>query len=240
MTQPPTEHPEFLRFCNAMLAFGQPIIEAEWKRAEKNENPLPRSKHFSLLWDGYTEIVGCLDGMKMARELLQLDVRSFGDLKRAEYLRFILGGYMNEGYMLKERMTTYATQVSRMYCDPGQNPKPLHDLPGRVEQAFDAHTKWRGAHVHSVRYDTRDLNTLSSVDLIVESSIEESEENARDTKRYGNALYDKQREYWSAKMTEGIDSIEAALGQYFGELLQVIAKDGLIFVPSRPPRKTGR
>lgn len=89
-------------------------------------------------------------------------------ITKSQHLRYSVENYLQEMYILKERVRAYLTTVGRLYKnDPRHTTilattKPLFQLVPKVFQnLIDA----RGLHVHQRRYDDDDLAGLERLSL---------------------------------------------------------------------------
>ena len=77
--------------------------------------------------------------------------------------------YLNELYILKERLNTYFTKIDRLYRrnkDQDLIKNKIKLLFSTVKNALGDVIKTRGSHVHQERFHDSDLERLSSQELL--------------------------------------------------------------------------
>jgi hypothetical protein len=89
-------------------------------------------------------------------------------VSKTRYLAYHMENYLNEVYILKERLNFYCTTVGRMYRNDQtlKNVKEtMKTLSDCVQKVLKGTTDARGTHVHKNRFTDEDLDRLSSLEL---------------------------------------------------------------------------
>jgi hypothetical protein len=131
------------------------------------------------------------------------------------------GAYLQEIYILEQRLTAYANKISRLYRLP--------DLPRIVKkmvyEPLEGIIKTRGLHVHATRYSDERLDMLSTLALF-RSVGDELGENLE-------VGYKVAQIEWKKHVKRNDKDIRAIVDGYCDILLAVICVDGqLVFPPS--------
>ena len=136
----------------------------------------PSEIFFSKLYNGFREISDsyyCL---------LDIDTYigrfPYGNTKisKTRHLAYHMENYLNEIYILKERLNSYFTTIGRLYRkdkrhkDILKSTKPLFTF---VNNALKGIIDTRGAHVHKTRFSDEDMDRLSSQELLADHGGEE-------------------------------------------------------------------
>lgn len=124
---------------------------------------------FGKLMAGFTEIYSSYFSLLDIEVYLRRFPYPNTRVSKTRYLAYHMENYLNEVYILKERLSSYCTVVTRLYRndhtlnDPKDTLKHLSDI---VQKSMKAITETRGAHVHSTRFTDEDLDRLTSLELV--------------------------------------------------------------------------
>lgn len=197
----------------------------EGKKIDYSQN-----KDEFFLFEGFTEISNNIDTLKLINVFINKKPPKDTEINYSNYLTYHIHNYFQEMYILKERLTTYATKVQRKYKkvteeDLIQNVKDMIIDTTKSLASITGDGGIRNLHVHEKKYTDEELNWLSSTTFLV---------NARHV-RYTPAqkdAYKKARNKWS-KVIEGNNrNLDVILDKYFETLLSVISKDNTVVNPN--------
>jgi hypothetical protein len=90
-------------------------------------------------------------------------------ISKTRHLTYHMENYLNEVYILKERLKSYFTKIGRLYKDdPGQKTilKKTRPLFIVVNEALKGIIETRGSHVHQTRFYGEDLDRLRSQEFL--------------------------------------------------------------------------
>lgn len=225
--------PNHTRFLEKLFEFSKPLLghalDAK-KRGDEGEH----RPNFGAVFYGHAEIQGTLDSLELIRSLMLRAPPRTAAVKKPDYLRFLVGAYLQEVYILRERLIKYAKKVQRIYKPEGALGRRLEDMAKVVENAFDAMTEHRGAHVHAQRYDDHDLNYTAMLFMVSlhgdHLSAMESAAFAREAAKH----YRAQSQKWAGIVADNLESLDVLLDSYFGVLLKVTTASGKFAVPESP------
>jgi len=152
------------------------------------------------------------------------------NISRLNYLKYHVNNYLNEIYILKNRLNAYLTTISRAYSKSEYKDQvsetivPIFEL---IAQVFKSYIEIRGSHVHEKRYSDKEFSRLSTLELLSKSNDE-----------FGQIMtemylqnYKKTRKTWISKIDSDINAIKKLLDIYFSKLLQIVFRDGHLLVP---------
>lgn len=154
------------------------------------------------------------------------------DISRLEYFKYHIENYLNEIYILKNRLIAYLKLLERSYknCNRTQDIssalRPQYEI---VSNALSGYVDVRGSHVHELRYSDADIDRLSTLNLL-SNSREESLSEVFLSQFI--AEYRKTRKKWVGKIKQDIEEINKLLDGYFSAIIQAICTDGTIIYPT--------
>ena len=122
----------------------------------------PREKSLQKIFSGFYEI----DASFQVLNDIPFYIRGFppsnSNASKVRFLKYHVGNYLNENYILRERLVTYQKIITRMYKDDrylGEMGKQVKKLEILVS-GFDSVVAMRGKHVHEKRYHDEDFERL--------------------------------------------------------------------------------
>jgi len=184
------------------------------------------------LFKGFHEIHTALECLKN----IEIYIRRFPfkntRVTKLDYLKYNIENYLNEIYVLKERMISYSKTVVRAYqkSENSQNVESLlKEASLAVSESLKSIVETRGSHVHSSRYTDKDIDRLSSIDLMCKSndpSFREVFEELHDT------VYYEIRKKWVSTIKKGNSDIEVVVDRYCLKFLNAISDNGEIIYPT--------
>ena len=211
-----TEYEQLMRLM-ADFASGylKPAIEVR-----NTGKKLETDGDFSAIFYGFTEIGEALDALALVEQLLRLAPPRSNRIDKDSYLKFLVGSYLQEMYILEQRLTAYAKKLSRLYNKP-LLPSLVHRV---VYKPLEGIISTRGAHVHQSRFTDKNLDSVSTMALF---------------KRAGHVLgEDLEVEYklaqwdWSKRVKENNQKTREIINSYSKIIKVVICNNGVISFPS--------
>lgn len=196
-------------------------------------NPKISPKEYFIankLFRPLSEIINTIEAI----ENIAIYARSFPykrqGISQAIYLKYHIENYLNELYLLKNRLISYVKLIdksykrSKRYEQVAKSILPLHSL---VTDILERYIKVRGAHVHQYRYSDEDFNRLSTLELLSRGE----EDFSKIMQNLYNDAYRETRKIWVEKIKTDIVGIHNLLEYYFKGLLTAISKDGELIFP---------
>jgi hypothetical protein len=151
------------RNMSALLREEEPVPGSEPRRLTQDEELIQK-----LLF-GFVEIQESIDNLHNIAIYVRRFPYANAGVEKGAYLRYHVENYLQELYILKERLKSYLTTVSRAYrLDP--RGKRL----GTVAKAVDKHfhevfagsLQARRRHVHQRRYSDPDIERLRGLEIV--------------------------------------------------------------------------
>jgi hypothetical protein len=147
------------------------------------------------------------------------------NISKVSCLRYHIVNYMNEVYVLRERLSAYLTKVGRLYRRDPQRQKVLESTKPtfkNVSDALNGIVKGRSVHVHKSRYKDEELerlNLLNSFTQIGDANFADFIEKLR---HYHELEYGRIRQKWKGIIKKNNKTIRKLLNIYFSNFLKVL------------------
>jgi uncharacterized protein YlaN (UPF0358 family) len=136
------------------------------KRISRKQTPDEVS--FSRLFAGFTEIHTSYYSLLDIEVYLRRFPYPNTNVSKTRYLAYHIENYLNEVYILKERLNSYCALIVRLYRKD-QTLKNLNntitELSSIVQKSLKGITDTRGNHVHRSRFSDEDFDRLRSLEL---------------------------------------------------------------------------
>ena len=203
-----------------MAEFASGYLDPAWKKIKAGEShELPTDGMFSDIFYGFTEIGGALEALALIEELLGLSPPRSKRVDKDNYIKFLVGSYLQEMYILEQRLTAYAKKLARLYRKPS--------LPGAVKRVvyepLEGLINTRGAHVHQRRFSDERLDSVSTLALFRRVGHELGEDLEFE--------YKLAQLHWKKRVRENNQTTRRIVDQYCAILEGVICKDGQAAFP---------
>ncbi len=227
------------KFISAVMEETKPIIEEimnDKKSLEVMKNvifdepgarhmgltPSPKEKSLKKVLSGFSEIESAFQVLRDIPFYIKRFPPKNSDVSKNRFLNYHIGNYLNENYILRERLVTYQKVITRMY----KNDRRLTEMGKHVKKlellvsGFDGIVLTRGKHVHQERYDDEDFERLN----IYERMTKEADDDPLVSvigKLYPLAL-NEYRKKWVKIISDNNDKIKEILDIYFEILYDVV------------------
>lgn len=197
-----------------------PSIEA-MKKPGNARLERPTDRAFTIIFYGFTEITSSLDAIKLSEQLVGVAPPRSRRINKDHYIQFLVGAYLQEMYILEQRLSAYAKKISRLYKSPS--------LPGAIRrivyEPLEGIINTRGAHVHSQRYSDEHLDAVATMALF-----------RRVKHQYGDDLefeYMSAQREWKKRIASNNAVVIRIVDQYFKVLNSIMCRGGKICFPAR-------
>ena len=153
------------------------------------------------------------------------------NVSQISYLRYHIEGYLNEAYILRERLLAYLKLIDKGYKSTKSYPvihKATTSLISDVNKAFENLSKTRGSHVHKTRYSDRDLERLSLFETLSAGSDGELKQTVYELYR---VTYNQARRKWRKSIASNFEKIGKLLNAYFFLLQTSVCENGKLIIP---------
>ena len=209
-----------------------PAIEAKKRREEL---PRPTDSAFANVFYGFTEISGALEALLLSRVLIGLSPPRSKLIKKDDYLKYLINAYLQEVYILEQRLSAYARKVLRMYgrgANEAAYTATINTLLSSISARFSGITNTRGGHVHSRRFSDERLDFLSGLTLIGQYKAE-----------FAAAVdfeFKMVQVKWKKTISDNNIATQQFLDYYFDAIFPLVTRSEKIFLPPTGRGKTAR
>lgn len=186
------------------------------------------SKHvvFNTIFYGFTEISNTFEVLRLSEILISVAPPRSKRVNNDEYIKYLINTYLQDVYILKERLNTYATRLKRLH-----NRADREDLTEQyidplfqfIKTSLDGLINTRSSHVHANRYSDEELDNVTQMALI-------SKYNPDLEKHYKFSFKNAQIS-WSTRIKSNNDTTEKLLDYYFENISKVVKENGRVFMP---------
>lgn len=203
-----------------MANFASAYLDPAFKKRKAGEAyELPTDRQFSSIFYGFTEITATLDALSLVEILIGTASPRTKRIEKDHYLQFLVGAYLQEMYILEQRLTAYAKKISRLYRKPAL-PSVVRRI---VYKPMEGIIGTRGAHVHGHRFTDEHLDRVSTTALF---------------RRIGHQLGDDlefeyliARREWKQRIKSNNEVTRQLVDQYCGLLRAVMCEGDKIVFP---------
>jgi hypothetical protein len=199
------------RYQSMILEWGT----AEIRRAKEGASSLDAISDrdrdvFSKLFHDFTHINDAIQNMDLCLEFVRGRMPRRKGLSLYRYMNYHVTFYLQEVYILEQRLTTYLKNVKKLKVKlEGKGIAARFDsVDTRIHAAFLGVKKIRGLHVHARPFTDQNLDFLSMYSVLAEIEPTQFKEHEEDA--YFSARYD-----WKKQMVKNKESIKDLLDQVF-------------------------
>ncbi|HHF2921130.1 hypothetical protein D8S93_24230 [Vibrio sp. VGrn 2] len=218
---------EIERFQLLMAEWGNEVILPHVERI-KNKEPTVFSHRevFNTIFMGSTEITETFEALQFSETLLSVASPRSKKVAKEKYIKYVINTYLQDVYILKERLNTYATKIKRMHERAGRRDlvsKHIDPLFPLIKSSFQGIVDVRGAHVHSARYTDEQVTEATSMALIAAYNEDYTNHFEYSVMKLCND--------WRIRISKNNIETEKLLKKYFSNIQSVIEVNGSVFVP---------
>ena len=180
------------------------------------------------LFARFMEISNSLDRLHEILSLLRNAPPRTAKISKVQYLTFLVEAYLNELFLLRERLRTLAIWISRRLrrSKPGLATR-MSRLAENTARMLDRTTEARSRHVHESRFSTEDLIIASNFEFLAQHTRGDRQHVGKWIS-LADVKYKDTREDFVLRISEQLDGIKKIVDIYFdaagpvvfGELVQ--------------------
>ncbi|MGQ5269530.1 hypothetical protein [Xanthomonas arboricola] len=178
-------------------------------------NPAAHNAEELLLIDAvfrrFTELTDAIDRLDLCLSFIKSRAPRRRDLKLYDYLMYHLTFYIQEVYILNERMDSYAKTILRLRQKRGlPTAKDRYEkLQKNVRLHLSQIVSERGSHVHDRAFNDERMRELSTFSFLAVHAT-----NNREWVKMAEDLYRASKETWIEQLTINRDAISVLMNQY--------------------------
>ncbi len=202
-----------------------------WVRLElePHKEQLLQGKHAGIvtndylktLYMGFYDIQETLSALELSQFLISNDAPRIKEVTDVRYYRYVATTYLQDMYILKERLNAYATKIKRVHNTLGRHHFVnyfVEPLFPQIKSCFQNIVDVRGFHVHQQRYTDDSFDDALVFRALSTNEIELS--------NIADLSVELLREEWSEKIEVNNSAVKKFLNYYFGCLFIVIQHEG--------------
>lgn len=202
---------------------GQSLMNRLLGEPEPGVDPAPVTplgRFQADLFYGYAEIVKSVDALKNIEIYIAVFPYAKKKVSRSEHLAYHYSNYLQELYVLRERLQAHQTFITRAYRkDPrfSRVKSAMAALEDMISRSLDPIIGVRSNHVHKSRFEHDDFRRLTLIELFQKSPITDDgkDEFTKLLPEYYKSTYRDLRKKWLAIIKENNKAI-ATLLDVFG------------------------
>lgn len=181
---------------------------------------------FIKLFREFSEIPDTVKALKLSGIFISLAPPRSKKVTHDDYIRYHIHAYLQEIYILKERLISYAKKLQRVYAKTqrktifDESVNPMFEL---VANFFKDLVSIRGGHVHACRFSDEGLDKLVTYTLISNFN----DEYVHLTK----IKYKLLQLEWKGRVKDINKAMMTLLDTYCNALFNAITEEGKIVVP---------
>lgn len=220
----------YAKFEKLMADFAPSFIGplAEEKLKDENFFSTQTGMEF-IIFNGYSEISDSLKTLQLIEKFIKINPPKEDGINHSNYLTYHVHNYLQEMYILKERLTTYSTKIQRSYSKVIDNKilkSTIESLMKIILDALNGITGTHGArnkHVHGEKFKDEELNWLSSTTFLsgFHDEFRIKSEHA----------YIKAKSKWSTTVESNNQELNKLIDIFFNTIYAVISVDDKIVLP---------
>jgi hypothetical protein len=190
-------------------------------------------KPFNEIWDSYDHLTHIRDYIRI------YPYKKYG-ISNSTYLRYHIGNYFNNIYILRERLKAYLNKIDKAYRNStsyNQVQKCIVKLKPMILSNFKTISCIRNNHVHEEHFEDKDIGRLKTLELLTRN-INNPKTIPNEEKAFNesfNIFKDQQfreaRKKWINILIGNIRSLDEFLENYFENLYNAITKNDKIIIP---------
>lgn len=224
-----TEDKGFKKFEKLLAEFIPKCIEPHLeKMQEEGKSFINQTTTNFIIFNGYSEIKNTYDTLNLIEKFLSINPPDIEGIDYSNYLIYHIHNYLNEMYILKERLKSYATQISRKY-KKDINVKSLIGLLipliTNVLSCIVAEGKdgARNLHVHHERFMDEEMKWLSSTTFL--------SKHHKEFEIHAQKAYDIAQRKWINVIQNNNLELIKLFDIYFDTIYSIITINDVIVLP---------
>ena len=221
----------YAKFEVLMADFSQSFLTpfVEQKLKEPDFYTLQTDMEFIIL-NGYSEISNSLETLRLIELFLKISPPEVDGINFSNYLTYHVHNYLQEMYILKERLITYSVKIQRKYnkvLDKEKLDNIISLLMSIITSSLNGITGndgVRNTHVHFEKFKDDELNWLSSTTFLAGFHDEFT--------IHSKAAYEIAKTKWYKTIKNNNIELNKLIDIYFDTIYSIITVDGKVVLPS--------
>ena len=182
-----------------------------------------------IIFNGFSEISDSINTLKLIETFIKTNPPKENGINYSNYLTYHVHNYLQEMYILKERLTTYSKKIKRSYSKVIQD-KMIKDMVESLMKiildALNGVTGLHGArnkHVHAKKFKDEELNWLSSSIFLADFNYKFRIESEH--------AYLKAKAKWSTRIETNNRELDQLIDMFFNTMYGIISVNEKVVLP---------
>lgn len=207
-------------------SFISPLVK---QKLEDNDFCSTQTDLNFVIFNGFSEISDSLSTLKLIEKFIKIDPPKEDGINYSNYLTYHVHNYLQEMYILKERLKTYSTKIQKQYNQViGEDivKNTIESLMKIILNALNGITGDGGArnlHVHVEKFKDNELNWLSSTTLLAGFHDEFKIES--------QVAYYKAKDKWSKIVENNNEELNKLIDIYFNTIYKIVSVNDKVVLP---------
>ncbi|HDS1122871.1 TPA: hypothetical protein QDZ60_000112 [Stenotrophomonas maltophilia] len=195
----------------------------------------PELELFNEVFRRFADISEAVDNIELCTRFVSARTPRGRDLKLDAYLNYHISFYLQEIYILKERLKKYAKKVMRLRRDLGHavEPRRYTKIIDLVERSLSSIVSARGSHVHDRPFTGDEMRMLGMYSFLAVHSKGDTMWRA-----YARAEYSDVRRVWVKRLVANQAELKELLDAFFSFLHLEVFESGLATPPNNSSNPT--
>lgn len=226
-----SEFNELKKFEKLMADFAPTFLEPLYeKMQENNEMYIEQTSIEFQIFKGYNEISTSYETLLLIEKFIKINPTDFEGINYSNYLNYHIHNYLQEMYILKDRLDRYLKLITEEY-KADFNQVSLDDIKinllkfvKSILQNITGHTTGaRSKHVHYERFFDEEMKWLSSATFLAQFHDEFKIESEK--------AYENAKNKWHGLIQNNNAEVIKLLDTYFNTLFHIMTIEGKIHLP---------
>jgi hypothetical protein len=183
---------------------------------------------FNEVFRRFAEISETMDNLDLCIGFISARAPRRRDLKLDAYLNYHIAFYLQEIYILKERLKKYATRILRLRKKLGHpiSRDAYKKIIDMVETSLSSIVSARGSHVHDRPFSDDEMHMLGAYSFLAVQRPDDP-----NWSRYARAEYTGVKQTWVKRLTNNKKELQKLLDAFFLFMHQEVVDSGLLVPP---------
>jgi hypothetical protein len=215
------------QYRKLMFEWCSDILKPYMQQIKNGETvDLPDRDLLDILYHNFYDIMETYEALELSEVLLSVNGPRSKKVSEDKYCRYVINTYLQDMYILKERLNSYATKVKRVHNNLGRTQivdqfiEPVFDV---IKESFKGIVDTRGGHVHQRRYTDQTLDDASLFYSTAKSDPKFSPASKASLQILKNE--------WGERINKNNIKVKELLNYYFLCMYCVIQENQKVIVP---------
>lgn len=220
----------YKEFEKLMADFAPTFLEPIVQKKLKNQDFYTEQTDFEyIIFNGFSEISNSLKTLNLIEKFIYINPPLDDDINYSNYLTYHVHNYLQEMYILKERLNMYATKIQRKYNKVFDKEllksifNPLFEIIKTTLDGITGENGARNKHVHAEKFQDEELKWLSSTTFLANFHDE--------FKIPSEVAYKSAKNKWHKTICNNNQGLDKLIDIYFNIIYKIISVKDKVVLP---------